>query len=509
MSKLWDKIKGHFRKAIRLFFRITDSVFSFLLPFCPKKFQKWFNNWKPIHLCWWFKKHDLKVPKYFIGAEDYDFITTCNWTATGTYTMKAYRGGAVDVVTSYSLFYRKKGDNDWIETTNGEVVIASTGEWEIGNDWNKSGNDCLTHSYSGQTGINSCTAVTFNSPGTTVGNYFLYNAWNGCTSLASMPSFTLPAFTTVGSNFLNQTWEDCTSLTSMPTGFNIPTDITTVGDYFLYGAWEDCTSLTTMGTSFNIPTGITGDVGDYFLGYAWKSSALTSMPTGFTIPSGITTVGDGFLYLAWNSCTDLTTMPDDFEIGSGITGTVGNYFLATTWSGCTSLTSMGNSFTIPSGITTVGSNFLNQAWKADTSLTSMPVGFNLPSGLTTIGMLSIAETWYGCTSLASMPVNFDIPGSLTSLGLFGSLVSIWYNCTALKDDGYTEPITFKFTATNAFGGTCPIATDSPAGTQETPVLVQVNRDPPIGWSGTVGGITDPTKVGGLDVEDIKSIGGVE
>ena len=69
MSKLWDKIKGHFRKAVRLFFRITDSVFSFLLPFCSKRFQKWFRRWKPIHLCKWFIKHGLSVPRFLVGLD--------------------------------------------------------------------------------------------------------------------------------------------------------------------------------------------------------------------------------------------------------------------------------------------------------------------------------------------------------------------------------------------------------------------------------------------------------
>ena len=55
---------------------------------------------------------------------DYDFITTCNWTSTGTFTLRAYRGSTTDVVTSYSLFYRKVGDETWTETTNGQVGIS-------------------------------------------------------------------------------------------------------------------------------------------------------------------------------------------------------------------------------------------------------------------------------------------------------------------------------------------------------------------------------------------------
>ena len=147
---------------------------------------------------------------------DYDFITTCNWTATGTYTLKAYRGSATDVVTSYSLYYRKKGATTWTKTTNGQVVISSTGEWEIANDWNNSGNDVLTHSYSGITKIDKCTKVEFDetSLGATIGNYFLVFCWS-----------------------------NCTSLTSMPSGFNLPSGITSVGSYFLTSCWNSCTAL--------------------------------------------------------------------------------------------------------------------------------------------------------------------------------------------------------------------------------------------------------------------------
>jgi hypothetical protein len=107
---------------------------------------------------------------------DYDFITTCNWTATGTYTLRAYRGSSTNVASSYTIYYRKKGTSTWSSTTNGQISITSTGEWEVANNWNKSGNDCLTHSYYGITAIDKCTDVYFNetSLGATVGNYFLY-----------------------------------------------------------------------------------------------------------------------------------------------------------------------------------------------------------------------------------------------------------------------------------------------------------------------------------------------
>lgn len=253
---------------------------------------------------------------------DYDFITTCNWTATGTYRLYAFRGSYNNVVNTYysSIFYRKKGTTTWTAlNSSGQMVVDSTGEWEVANDWNKNGNDCLTHSYGGINAIDSCTDVYFNETtlGTTIGNYFLYACWNGCTSLSSMPS-----------------------------GFNLPTGITSVGSSFLNSCWLGCTSL-------------------------------TSMPSGFNIPSGITTVGNDFL----NGC----------------------------WYGCRSLSSMPSGFNLPTGIISAGSNFLRECW---------------------------------------------------------------WDCTSLKADGYTEDIYFKYYATNAFGGTCPITPDSPSAGSS----VAVNRE---------------------------------
>jgi len=382
---------------------------------------------------------------------DYDFITTCNWTATGTYTLRAYRGSSTNVVTTYynSIFYRKKGATTWTAlNSSGQMVVDSTGEWEVANNWNKSGNDCLTHSYYGITAIDKCTDVYFNetSLGATVGSHFLYSCWRGCTSLSSMPAgFNLPSgITSVGNYFLYNCWYGCTSLTSMPAGFNLPSGITSVGNYFLYACWESCTSLTSMPVGFNLPTGIT-TVGNGFLYSCWESSSLTSMPVGFNLPTGITTVGSDFLDSCWRDCTSLSSMPSGFNLPTGIT-TVGDYFLLSCWNGCSSLTSMPSGFNIPTGITSVGSFFLDNCWRNCTSLSSMPSGFNLPTGITTVGSFFLS--------------------------------ACWYDCALLKADGYTENIDFPDVsgggyASNTFGGTCPITPDSPkAGSS-----VAVNRPP--------------------------------
>ena len=376
---------------------------------------------------------------------DYDFITTCNWTKTGTYTLQAFRGSGASEVTTYyaSIFYRKKGTSTWTPlNSSGQMVVDSTGEWEVANNWNKLGNDCLTHSYYGITAIDKCTDVYFNETtlGSNVGNYFLTYCWYGCTSLTSMPSgFNLPTgITSVGNYFLNSCWDACSSLTSMPSGFNLPTGITSVGDYFLYYCWNSCTSLSSMPSGFNLPTGITS-VGSDFLGSCWRGcTSLSSMPSGFNLPTGITSVGGYFLYGCWRYCASLSSMPSGFNLPTGIT-TVGNYFVAYCWYGCTSLTSMPAGFNIPTEITSVGSHFLYSCWRDCTSLSSMPAGFNLPTGITSVGSAFLGYCWY--------------------------------NCKLLKADGYTEDIYFKYAATDAFGGTCPITPDSPTAGSS----VAVNR----------------------------------
>jgi hypothetical protein len=196
---------------------------------------------------------DVVVPDF---TRDYDFITTCNWTSTGTFTLRAFRGSYINVVSSYTLYYRKKGTSTWSSTTNGQIVISSTGEWEVANDWNKVGNNVLTHSYYGITAIDKVTDVYFNEStlGATIGNYFLYLCWSNCSSLTSMPvGFNLPSgITSVGEWFLASCWHNCSSLTSMPVGFNLPSGITSVGSYFLYYCWYNCTNLKADGYTEDI-----------------------------------------------------------------------------------------------------------------------------------------------------------------------------------------------------------------------------------------------------------------
>jgi hypothetical protein len=380
---------------------------------------------------------------------DFDFVTACNWTSTGTFNLAAYRGTGSNVISSYTIYYRKQGAAEWSEVGGAggnEIVISSTGVWEVANNWNKSGNDVLTHSYRDITAIDSCTTVYFNETtlGNTVGNYFLCNAWYGCTNLASMP-----------------------------TGFNLPSGITTVGSDFLRAAWRGCTGL-------------------------------TSMPTSFTLPSGITTAGNGFLRSTWYDCTNLTSMPSGFNLPSGIT-TVGDSFLLYTWGECASLASMPSGFNLPSGITNAGINFLYSTWLGCTSLTSMPAGFNLPSGITTVSVNFLFYTWLGCTSLDTLPTDFNLPAEISSAGADFCTGTFQY-CSSLGNaSGTTQNIDFDHNATDVFTGTdgitptsvtapASVAVDRPAYLVQTTTVLSGGTTADIEFNGNgkygTGGIDD-------------------
>ncbi len=305
------------------------------------------------------------------GPTDYDFIARNNFTQTGTFKLAAYRGSLSDVVTSFydSIFYRKKGDVVWTSlNTSGQAVIDEVGEWEFGNDWNKSGDNCLTISFLSIAAIDACTYIYINSD-------------------------TLGA--TVGSNFLYQAWYNCSNLASMPAGFNLPQNITSVGDYFLQSAWYDCSSLASMPAGFNLPQNITS-VGGYFLQSAWRGcSILASMPVGFNLPQNITSVGGFFLQGAWYNCSNLASMPAGFNL--------------------------------PQNITSVGGFFLQGAWRDCSSLASMPAGFNLPQNITSVGSAFLFQAWFNCADLNNDATteDLDFPTSdYASTGIFGGTCPI-------------------------------------------------------------------------------------
>jgi len=49
------------------------------------KFIDWIENWKPIHLCWFFRRVGWKIPKYFIGAST-GYFNPSSVNASGSWT---------------------------------------------------------------------------------------------------------------------------------------------------------------------------------------------------------------------------------------------------------------------------------------------------------------------------------------------------------------------------------------------------------------------------------------
>ena len=73
-------LKRLIAKIITVF---TDSLHWGLKPFLSDKFL---NEYKFIHLCWWFDKHGFETPKYFIGTHTPPSVTTSNADPVGSST---------------------------------------------------------------------------------------------------------------------------------------------------------------------------------------------------------------------------------------------------------------------------------------------------------------------------------------------------------------------------------------------------------------------------------------
>jgi hypothetical protein len=117
----------------------------------------------------------------------------------------------------------------------------------------------------------------FNGGLTTVGNYFLFSMFYGCSSLTTAPS--IPSgITTVGTYFLAHMFRVCTSLVTAPA---IPAGITgTVGNNFLHYMFQGCANLITLPTiPINI-TGVTATAPSNFLNYTFYGCDAATSQTG-------------------------------------------------------------------------------------------------------------------------------------------------------------------------------------------------------------------------------------
>jgi len=73
--------------------KLTLIVFSVLsVFFAAEKLEKW----KPVHLCWWYYKHDIPIPKYFIGKISAPSVSTQAVTSV-SYTTATANGNITSV----------------------------------------------------------------------------------------------------------------------------------------------------------------------------------------------------------------------------------------------------------------------------------------------------------------------------------------------------------------------------------------------------------------------------
>ena len=171
---------------------------------------------------------------------------------------------------------------------------------------------------------------------TSIGNYFLYNAYNFNKLLS------LPEATSIGSHFLGQcrTFNQSLLLASA----------TSLGEAFLYKCSSfnkslSLTNVTTIGnrfmrecTTFNqtITAPVLTTIGDYFMAYCSAFSRSLSFPK-------LETIGSYFYY----QDTALNMAP---SLPTTLT-TIGNYFM-------NNCTAFNKGLTIPSSVTSIGTYFM-------------------------------------------------------------------------------------------------------------------------------------------------------
>ena len=92
-----------------------------------KRFKHWFKTWKPIHLCWWFRKHGWKIPKYLIGATPWD-ISSAEWVQV--------RDVSAEETSPRGLFFNPDGTKMYIVGTGDDGVNEYTlsTPWDISSE---------------------------------------------------------------------------------------------------------------------------------------------------------------------------------------------------------------------------------------------------------------------------------------------------------------------------------------------------------------------------------------
>ena len=181
----------------------------------------------------------------------------------------------------------------------------------------------------------------------------LKNAFNGCSSLASLPGdFAFPASTET----LNGVFNGCSSLASLPTGFRLPDNVWDVS--WMFG----------------------------------RCAQLRELPSGFSLPGSVISVRSMF------RDSGLVALPDGFLLHDGVEE------LSSMFQSCSSLASLPEGFTIPASATKVDMMFYRC-----TSLAMLPEGFAIPTDAPLDPATLMNHLFEGCDRLVALPSSFDFP----------------------------------------------------------------------------------------------------
>ena len=96
------------------------------------KAHQWLLGWKPIHLCWWFIKHNRPIPKYLIGTSHTPILsaTTVTNVASTSCTANSNITDGNSAVTRRGFCYVAGTSGD--PTTANSVVYEDSADWGNG-----------------------------------------------------------------------------------------------------------------------------------------------------------------------------------------------------------------------------------------------------------------------------------------------------------------------------------------------------------------------------------------
>lgn len=118
--------KSRFAKAINF---TANIIYKGLKPFIK---QETLEVWKPIHLCWWFIKYNLPIPKYFIGTNNPPIVTTTS-PATSILVTTATCSGNITSIGSASPTIRGVCYSHTNATpTTTDSKVQETGSYTVG-----------------------------------------------------------------------------------------------------------------------------------------------------------------------------------------------------------------------------------------------------------------------------------------------------------------------------------------------------------------------------------------